>query len=228
MCTFGVLGLPCGSPWRSEIPREDLQPQFLLCFVSLSGSFRGILVVFSKAEDTRETKRATRRKKTRNFGLSDTRKLQTRTFERPGASNNHQKFREKTPRERRKNDISGGRQHESAKFRAPPPPLFGPQPFRAPTPSGHPFGPSLFRALTKIKKNGQMRFGEIRSTKIGPIRPNIDGQLRPVNFGQMWYWLNVGLAKCRMAKTGLAKCGRDRGRRAIRDDVRSLVSSSRK
>ena len=36
--------------------------------------------------------------------------------------------------------------------------------------------------------------------------------MRPVNFGQMWYWPNVVLAKCgqiRMAKTGLAKCGRD-------------------
>ena len=39
--------------------------------------------------------------------------------------------------------------------------------------------------------------------------------MRPVNFGQMWYWPNVVLAKrcqIKMAKTGLAKCGRDQNK----------------
>ena len=53
--------------------------------------------------------------------------------------------------------------------------MLGPPPLRAPhpTPSGHP---------TK-KKCGQMRSGQIRSTKIG--------QMRPGKFGQMWSWPNA-------------------------------------
>ena len=49
----------------------------------------------------------------------------------------------------------------------------------APTPGPH-----------QKQKIGQMRSGQIRSTKIGQIRPNKDGQMRPITFGQMWYWPN--------------------------------------
>ena len=106
----------------------------------------------------------------------------------------------------------------------------GPHPLRAPTlrsptlrahnsgpplrwapPSGPQLRAPTLRGPHQNKKLAKCGL-EIRSTKIGQIRPNKVGQMRPVNFGQMWYWPNVVLAKCgqiRMAKTGLAKCGRD-------------------
>ena len=77
------------------------------------------------------------------------------------------KFHEKTPRERRQNEISGGREQNKRE-------ILGSPPVRAPTKN----------------KIGQMWSGQIRSTKIGQIRPNEDGQMQPVNFGQMWYWPN--------------------------------------
>ena len=93
-------------------------------------------------------------------------------------------FHEKTTRERRKNEISGGREQKKRDFGPPNP--SGPQPFgshffwvwapplRAPTPPGpHPSGPP---PKTKLAKCG---IGQIR---FGPIRPNKDGQNR---FGQM-------------------------------------------
>ena len=90
-------------------------------------------------------------------------------------------------------------------LRPPPcgPPPFGPATLWAPTPSGP----------HQKQKIGQMRSGQIRSTKIGQIRPNKVGQMRPVNF-----WPNVVLAKIRFGqmrpnkdgKSGLAKFGRDR------------------
>ena len=145
-----------------------------------------------------------------------TRELQTRTFERPGASNTTKIPRENPQRERRRNEISGGReQKKSAKFWAPhpsgptlrapnpsgptfsgfgPPPLRGPHlsgspPLRVPTPPGpHPSGSPPLRVPTNTI--GQMRSGQIWSNKIGQIRPNQVGQMRPINFGQMWYWPN--------------------------------------
>ena len=94
------------------------------------------------------------------FGLS-----KTRTFERPGASNTTKIPREDPPRERRKNEISSGREKKSAKFWAPP--HFGPQPFvphlfwvRAPTPPGpHPSN----TPPPHQKKIGQMRSKKMRS-----------------------------------------------------------------
>ena len=69
---------------------------------------------------------------------------------------------------------------------------FGPPTLRAPTPSGppplrapHPSGPPPLRAPLRAptkNKIGQMRSGQIRSAKIGQMRPNKDGQIR---FGQM-------------------------------------------
>ena len=144
------------------------------------------------------------------------RELQTRTFERPGASITTKIPRENPQRERRKNEISGGREQKSAKFWAPHP--SGPPPLRAPTPPGpHPSGPHPFRPPPKTKlakcglaKFGQQKlakFGQMRMAKCGQLtvakcgigqirfgqmRPNKDGQIR---FGQMRSRPNKGWPK---------------------------------
>ena len=120
------------------------------------------------------------------------------------------KFHERTPRERRKNEISGGREKKKREILGPPP--FGPHPsaptLRAPTPPGspsgpHPSGPPPLRAptppgphpfepppKTKLAKCGLAKFGQQKLAKFGQIRfgqmrPNKDGQIR---FGQMRSW----------------------------------------
>ena len=111
------------------------------------------------------------------------------------------KFHEKRPTERRKNEISGGREQKKREILGPHP--FGPPPLRAPTPPGpHPSGPhpSGPPPKTKLAKCGQQKlakFGQIRMAKCGQLtltkcgigqirfgqmRPNKDGQIR---FGQM-------------------------------------------
>ena len=102
------------------------------------------------------------------------------------------KFHEKTPRERRKNEISGGREKKKARN-------FWPPTLRAPTPPGpHPFGPPPKTKLAKcgLAKFGQQKlakFSQIRMAKCGQLtlakcgigqirfdqmRPNEDGQIR--------------------------------------------------
>ena len=95
-----------------------------------------------------------------------TRELHTCTFERPGASNTTKIPREDPlERERIKNEISGGREKKKERNLGPP---FGP--YRSgPNPFGPPHHPT-HRPTTPPK------------TKIG--------QMRPVKFGQMWYWPN--------------------------------------
>ena len=105
------------------------------------------------------------------------------------------KFHEKTPREGRKNEISGGREKKKREILGPHPsdptlwapnPLgphpFGPPPLRLPTPSGphHPTRPPSHQK----QKIGQMRSGQIRSTKIGQIRPNMVGQMRQLTLAK--------------------------------------------
>ena len=89
------------------------------------------------------------------------------------------KFHEKTPSERRNNEISGGREKKKREILGSPP--FGPPPCGLPFCGPPPFGPPPPSAPTK-NKIGQMRSGQIQSTKIGQIRPNKDGQIR---FGQI-------------------------------------------
>ena len=130
----------------------------------------------------------------------DNQRAQTRTFERPGASNTT-----KIPRERRKNEISGGREKKKREILAPPPtlraPLFlGSGPHRSrPTPPGPPPGPHLWlpplRAPTKNKKLakcGLANFGQQKLAKFGQIRMAKCGQLTlatcgigQIRFGQI-------------------------------------------
>ena len=77
-----------------------------------------------------------------------TRELQTCTFE-PRRFKTPPKFHEKTPREGRKNEISGGREKKKRE-------ISGPPKIQAPTPSG----PTL-PSHQKLKI-GQMRSGQIR------------------------------------------------------------------
>ncbi len=106
-----------------------------------------------------------------------------------------------TPREGRKNENGCGKRKKARNFgpstlRGPPfGPHPGPPPLRAPTP------PGPLPAPTK-NKIGQMRSGQIRSTKIGQIRPNKDGQMRPVDFGQIVVLAKFSLAKCGHGQMG--------------------------
>ena len=131
------------------------------------------------------------------------RELQTCTFEGPGLQKHHQNSTRRPPRERRKNEISGGREKKARNFgpshpsaptlRAP----FGPPFFLGSGP--HPFGPPPLRAPTKNKKLakcGLAKFGQQKLAKFGQLWPNVvlakcgigqmrlnkDGQIR---FGQM-------------------------------------------
>ena len=215
----------CSGPPRDLPPPEGPSPgppKISLFFFSPAGNFflsslcgfsRGILVVFLKTGTLKCARlgsrivvwnpggptRPGRRGFTRQPENSKRAHLSAPALQTPP------KFHEKTPRERTTNEISGGREQKKRE-------ILGSPPFVPPTLRALPLRAPPLRAPTK-NKIGQMRSGQIRSTKIGQIRPNKDGQMRPVNFGQMWYWPSVVLAKCdqiRMAKTGLAKCGRDR------------------
>ena len=78
----------------------------------------------------------------------------------PALQKHHQNSTRRLLRERRKNEISGGR--EKKKREIPPtlraPTFSGFGPLRAPTPSGpHPFGPPPLRAPLQKQKIGQMR-----------------------------------------------------------------------
>ena len=135
------------------------------------------------------------------------------TFEVP-ALQTPPKFHEKTPRERRKNEISGGREQKKREILGPPPfgpPPFGPPtlrapsppgphpsgppPLRAPTPPGpHPFRPPPFRPppKTKLAKCGLAKFGQQKLAKFGQTRMAKCGQLTlakcgfgQIRFGQM-------------------------------------------
>ena len=112
--------------------------------------------------------------------------------------------REDPPEREERMKFPAGERKKSAKFWAPPPfgpPPFGPHP-SAPTPSGpHPFGPPLFHPFgptpsgphpwpTPKTKNWPNAVWPKSVNKNCQIRPNKVGQMRPVNFGQMWYWPN--------------------------------------
>ena len=115
------------------------------------------------------------------------------------------KFHEKTPRERRKNEISGGRERKKrAKFWAlhpsgPPTlraPLFlgssGPPHLRAP----HSSGPPNFQAphqKQKLAKCGLAKFGQQELAKFGQIRMAKCGQLTlaKCGIGQIRFWPNA-------------------------------------
>ena len=84
----------------------------------------------------------------------------------------HHQNSTRRPTERRKNEISGGREKKARNFRphffwvrAPP---LRPHPFRAPTPS-----------QKKLAKWGLAKFGQ-----------QILAKFDQINFGQMWYWPN--------------------------------------
>ena len=136
-----------------------------------------------------------------------TRELQTRTFERPGASNTTKIPREKPPEREERMTFPVGREQKKREIWGPPP--SGPPPLRAPTPSG-PWVRAPLRAptpsppKTKLAKCGLAKFGqqklakfEIRMAKCGQLtlakcgigqirfgqmRSNKDGQIR---FGQI-------------------------------------------
>ena len=129
-------------------------------------------------------------------GLHTTaRELQTRTFERPGASNTTKIPRADTPEREERMKFPVGESKKKREISGPPP--FGPHP-SGPQPFGPPpFGAPLFRGSgpptppgPHQKQNWPNAVWPIRSIKIGQIRPNKDGQMRPVNFGQMWCWPN--------------------------------------
>ena len=108
------------------------------------------------------------------------------------------KFHEKTPRERRKNEISGGREQKKREILGPPP--SGPPP-SVPHPSGlpplwapTPSGPHPFRLppKTKLAKCGLAIFGQQKLAKFGQTRMAKCGQLTlakcgigQIRFGQM-------------------------------------------
>ena len=119
------------------------------------------------------------------------------------------KFHEETPRERRKNEISGGREQKKREILGSPnlqaptlrsPPLRAPHPVGPPTPLGPPpSGPQL-RAPTlpgphqnkKLAKCGLAKFGQQKLAKFGQIRMAKCGQLTlakcgigQIRFGQM-------------------------------------------
>ena len=139
-----------------------------------------------------------------------TRELQTRTFERPGASNTTKIPREDPQRGKKRMKFPVGEGKKRAKFWAPHPSRstfsgFGPPPLRAPTPSGpHPFGAPPLRAPTpsgpqklgipprKLAKCGLAKFGQLKLAKFGQIRMAKCGQLTlakcgigQIRFGQM-------------------------------------------
>ena len=112
-----------------------------------------------------------------------TRELQTRTFDRLGTSNTTKIPRE-NPRERRKNEISGGREKKKREILGLPP--FGPHlsapSIRAPNPSGRTFSglaptPSGPPPKTKLAKCGLAKFGQQKMAKFGQIRTAKCGQL---------------------------------------------------
>ena len=128
-------------------------------------------------------------------GLHTTaRELQTRTFERPGASNTT-----KIPREdpQRESKINFRRDREK-KARNFGPPTLRPPTFRAPTPTTNTPPPHQ----KKLAKCGLAKFGQ----KNDQMRPNKDGQMRPVKFGQMRF------GKMRPSKDGQIRFGQMRSR----------------
>ena len=132
-----------------------LSPTGNFILPSLSGgSSRGILVVFEGRDPQMCTSGLSgcRVKPRRALGPpgfhTTTIELQTHTIQGSGASDTTKIPREDPPRERRKNDISGGREKKKREILGPPPTPnpshpSGPPPFGAP-----PFGPPPFGALT--------------------------------------------------------------------------------
>ena len=79
-----------------------------------------------------------------------TRELQTRTFERPGASNTTKIPREDPERGKKRTNLVAGEWKKKARNFGPPPfwvPPFGPPPFGPPPFGPPPFGPLLFLCL---------------------------------------------------------------------------------
>ena len=224
VCVVGVLKAPPPDPPPLDRPPLD-RPKFR-SFFSLSRrkirSFLPSLGVFSLnfgVFEDRDPQMCT-------FGLSGcrveprrphqtgppglhttTRELQTRTFERPDASNTT-RIPRKRPKEREKRTENCGGESEKKEQNFGPPP-FGPPTVRAPHPSGppqlrgpttsgpHNFGPPLFPGLAPH-----------------PLGPHHDTK----NIGQKiglakkldWPKLalaTIGRAKTTMAKNGLAKTG---------------------
>ena len=114
---------------------------------------------------------------------------------------------EKTPRETQKERNDGGKGKKKREILGPPPlgpPPFGAPPFggptlRGPTLRGPPrWAPTLAgpHQNKKLAKCGLAKFGQQKLAKFGQIRMAKCGQLTLAN-------------QIRMAKTGLAKCGRD-------------------
>ena len=104
-----------------------------------------------------------------------TQELQTHTFK-SRRFQHYQNSTRKPPRERRKNEISGGKEKKKGK-------ISGPPPFRAPTPSG-----PLSKVPPSPDPHNEPHHRD-EENKIGQIRPH---QIWPntTKGGQMWYWPN--------------------------------------
>ena len=157
-----------------------------------------------------------------------TRELQTCTFERPGRFKHHQNSTRGLPRERRKNEICGGRGKKKREMLGPPPfgdPFLGastlraqpsgPPPFGAPTLRGpHPSGPSLFLGLAP-HPSGPPPFGASTLLRgLHPSGPSPFGALTFFGFGTPpfgaptdWKLTEVRNQQCVNCKTTFANSG---------------------